>query len=113
VEIDRHKIWRIVRNNHQALEEHAPDGYNAVVEVTVAGRAEPVVLGEVHTSRDPLFPWILLAAEAEAEASPDAHLVFVTEPYIQRVEIKYKRSTGRTLGFAHRELAEPPDSAEG
>jgi hypothetical protein len=67
--MDRHKIWRIVRNNHAELSEGAPDGYRAVVDVLVVGRPGPIRLDVVQTTRDPDFPWVFLVPE-----SPDPDL---------------------------------------
>ncbi len=64
--MDRHRIWRIVRNNLESLQQFAPEAHAPVVDVYVVGRSEPVRLNQVHTSQDPEFPWTLLS-EGEVE----------------------------------------------
>lgn len=110
--MDRDKIWRVVRNNYQSLEQAAPEGLAPLIEVSVAGRAEPIRLAEVHTSRDPDDPWVLLIAVTKPvpTASPDECLVFVPEHYIERVELRFERAEGRNVGFAHRVLEDSSPS---
>ncbi len=85
METDAHKIWRIVRSNLESLKQAAPEGYAPVVDVFLVGRAEPVRLGEVHTTRDPGFAWTLLVTETTDVL--DEHLVFAPSQYVERVEI--------------------------
>ena len=106
--MDSHKIWRLVRNQLELLRESAPDGYAPVVDVYLSGRPEPMRLSHVETARDESFPWVFLAAEtrpAEAETSPDEHLVFVPEDHIERIEVRFERSEREggvfSLGYLH------------
>jgi hypothetical protein len=39
--MDRHAIWRIVRNNYAQLAENAPQGYAPVVEVFLSAAQNP------------------------------------------------------------------------
>jgi hypothetical protein len=94
--VDRHKIWRIVHNNHLELKETAPDGYRAVVDVYLLGRTEPVRLDAVQTTRDPDFPWVFLVPESDATTSEPR--ILVPEHHIQRIEVAL--------------IAEPPDETE-
>jgi hypothetical protein len=103
--VDRHKIWRIVRNNLDFLKSIAPDGYEPVVDVYVYGRPEPVRLNHVETSREEDFDWMLLTG-GEAPAAKDAHHVFVHEAGIDRIEITFAPSEDRAVGFSHRDLDE-------
>jgi hypothetical protein len=104
--MDRHKIWRIVRSNLESLKQVAPAGYTPVIDVYIAGRLEPVRLNEVHTSREPEFPWTLLSegeAGDEGALSKDDRTVFVPEGHIARIEISFVTSEDRPTGFAHRD----------
>lgn len=114
MDFDHHKIWRLVGNNYRGLEEGAPDGYEPVVEVFLVGRGDPVRLTQVHTTRDPDFPWTLLvSATGDNDAlSPEDYVVFAPEEYVQRIEIRLVRSEGRGIGFSHRELEEPTSNDE-
>ena len=49
--MDRHKLWRRVAYDYEQVKEIAPEGYEPVVEVFLVGRAEPVELGFVETTR--------------------------------------------------------------
>jgi hypothetical protein len=109
--IDRHRIWRAVNNNIAHLEQHAPDGYEVVIDVYLFNRIEPVRIGVVETTRDD-WPWTLLQTfaagkEPSGKYDADVRLVFVPENLVERVEISYQRSTGETLGFGHRITGEP------
>lgn len=55
--MDRHRPWRIVASNCKELEGKTPEGYKAVVEVSVAGRLDPVRVEYVQTSRQADDPW--------------------------------------------------------
>jgi hypothetical protein len=113
--MDRHKIWRIVRSNLESLKQVAPEGYAPVVDVYIVGRLEPVRLNEVHTSREPDFPWTLLSegeAGDDGALSKDDRSVFVPEGHIARIEISFVTSEGRPIGFAHREDLDSPSSDE-
>ena len=104
--MDRHKIWRIVRSNLESLKQVAPAGYVPVIDVYIAGRLEPVRLNEVHTSREPEFPWTLLSqgeAGDEGALTKDDRTVFVPEGHIARIEISFVTSEDRPTGFAHRD----------
>src|SRR4051794_15218175 len=109
--VDRHKLWRIVRNELEHQEDHAPDGHEAVVDVYLLGRVEPVRLGIVQTTRDE-WPWVLLQTFSSGERppgqyDPDTSIVYAPEAAIARVEIHYVRSQGRKIGFAHEETDTP------
>jgi hypothetical protein len=102
--MDRHKIWRIVRNNYESLREASPEGYAPVIEVFLAGRPNPVRLAQVETTREPEFPWALLITETETDGdkpSPDECLILVPDHYIERIELRFERSEGRGVGFSH------------
>jgi hypothetical protein len=75
------------------------------VEVFLAGRAKPIVLREVHTTREPAFPWaLLLSTDVDTQdAHPSDRLIFVQENRIERVEVGFRpRPKGAApIGFAH------------
>jgi hypothetical protein len=106
---DRHRIWRIVANNRQAMQDGAPEGYEAVVDVFFADRAEPVRLNEVQTSRDENFPWVLLMEGKGPDRARNDRVVFAPEQYVSRIEIHYERSGERQTGFSVEALDEPPE----
>ena len=109
--MDRHKIWRIVHNNLEGLRQDAPEGYEPVVEVFLVGRAEPVRLAQVQTTREEAFPWALLVADMGSDVVSDQRLVFVPHKrYIERIEIGFVRSEGRQVGFSYRELEDSAPS---
>ena len=113
MEVDSHKIWRLIGSNYRSLEQKAPESYEPAVEVFIAGRPDPIWLAVVYTLRDPAFPWILLAAATEGDGvtpSPDENLVFVPQGAIARVEIRFRPVKGQSIGFAHRALDEPTSS---
>jgi hypothetical protein len=112
--VDRHVQWRLVANNVRALREKAPDGYEVVVEVYLAGRAEPVILDHVETSRNADNPWTFLesaAPGAHEKPLPGDFWVFVHENHIERIEIRFARtdsSPAATFGFGqYDETIEP------
>jgi hypothetical protein len=77
--MDRHKVWRIVRNNHAELSEGAPDGYRAVVDVFVVGRPGPIRLDVIQTTRDPNFPWVSWYQKAPIRISRDLRGGFLSQ----------------------------------
>jgi hypothetical protein len=101
--MDRHKIWRIVANNLRALDNAAPNGYVAVVDVFIVGRSKPVRLSRVETDRDPDFPWVFIADEVGSPtAEPDDHFILVPEQYIERIELRFVRpEERRAIGFSY------------
>jgi hypothetical protein len=120
--MDRHKIWRTVEHNLRGLEQAAPEGWRAVVDVFLAGREKPVRLGRVETSKDPAFPWVFLAPELilrhadevkEGEAAPDDRGIFVQEQFIARVEVHFTKvertdeGVSKRIGFSYEAVDEP------
>jgi hypothetical protein len=101
--MDRHKIWRIVRNNLMDMERESPEGFTAVVDVFIVGRVEPVRLNRVETSTEPELPWVFMTQEVpSAKAEPGDSVILVPEQYIERIEIRFVRSDEtRTVGFTY------------
>jgi hypothetical protein len=108
------------------LETVAPEGFEPVVEVFLAGREAPIVPAYVETSRSPEVPWVYLQArvitdehadhgepdEQGERREPDEYWVYVHESLIARVEIRFVRKGEKTLGFGVREADEPGDTEE-
>jgi len=79
-----------VRTNVERLQDAAPAGYAAVVDVYIVGRRDPVRLSEVHTMRDASFPWTLLIADTQ---SVTAECLFFTQAQsIERIEVRLEES---------------------
>jgi hypothetical protein len=84
--IDRQKLWSTVVRNYEAFRKAAPDGYGAIVEVTLAGRAGPMVVHRVETFGDPELPWSLfsvLSKEDSAEPRAEDARVLVHDDHVQ------------------------------
>lgn len=96
------RVWRYVANNWRSFQENAPAGYEAIVEVFIAGRAEPLLLTRAQSRAD--LAWALLVSSPSGGNAPSADdsLVFVTEPRVERIEIRYRptTSTPRRVGFS-------------
>jgi hypothetical protein len=115
--MDREKIWRIVRNNCQALLDGAPDGYRAVVDVYLLGQTQPVRLGVVQTTRDPGFPWLLLVPESDPSLPVPIGRIFVPEQHIDRIEVTLVAEPEDgperpKLGFAYEVVDDPVSEDE-
>jgi hypothetical protein len=107
--MDRHKIWRIVKNNHEELKSAAPDGYRPVVDVYLLGRPEPVRLDVVQTLRDPDFPWVFLIPESDPDTLPGpVRRILVPEQHIERIEVTLVADPSERpkLGFSHEVIDE-------
>jgi hypothetical protein len=110
-QMDRHRLWRNVTQHHELLQAKAPEGHEAVVEVFVLGREEPIVPAYVETSRSPEYPWAVLQARSARDESantrePDEFWVHVHADLIQRVEIRFVRTGETPIGFSIGELNE-------
>jgi hypothetical protein len=112
MDVDRHKLWRIVANNVRTMNEDAPEGYEATVEVFLVDRPNPVPLAQVQTHRSPEFPWTLLIGTDRIEGEWPTHLVFAPEQYVERVEVRLVRSEGPSIGFRHRVLEDADTNPE-
>jgi hypothetical protein len=88
----------MVKTNRDAMQERAPRGQEAVVNVYLSGHAEPIIVEHVETRRDYDFPWVLFI-----ENEPEG-LHFVREDQIARIEIAYRSLSGKHpigFGFGH------------
>jgi|SRR5919109_58653 hypothetical protein len=105
----RHPLWLAVRRNYKDMEEHAPEGCAARVEVFLHGDPAPLVPAVVESHQD--HSWLLFHEYGEgerSEANPaiaDDRLVFAHESAVARVEVRYVPKAARRVGFA---LAEAP-----
>jgi hypothetical protein len=91
------RFWATVRRTLERMQETAPDGYTARVDVRLMGeRFTPAVA-------QPVPPWIIFETE---EDPPDRRVIAVRPEDIAHVEISYVRADGRRRpGFQVR----PPD----
>lgn len=118
--MDRGRLWRRVTSDREELQKLAPDGFEAVVEVFLVGREEPVVPVYVESSSSTEYPWVRMQARAAAgepgepgeRRGPEEYLVHVHESFVARVEIRFVRKGAKTLGFGAREVDEPDDAAD-
>jgi hypothetical protein len=107
-------LWRRVRHDYDRLLERAPEGYEPLVQVYLAGREAPIDLGFVTTRRGSDEPWVRFEAEPPKHAvAGDEQLpaeqfwVHVHESAILRVEIIYRRKLGMpSVGFHLNETAD-------
>jgi hypothetical protein len=114
--VDRHEIWRRVRYDQEQLSKNAPEGFEAVVDVYLAGREHPVELGWVETRRRIDDPWVRFQqynrAFEDAEErgrTPGERFVHVHESAIFRVEVSYAPTGKRPRGFHWKENADDAD----
>lgn len=87
--------------NREAMQARAPEGHEAIVEVRLIGRAEPVVLSKVETVRG--RPWVLLHSygpEQDPEKSdPQDVLLLTHDQHIGHVEVSYRKVGKAPVGF--------------
>lgn|SRR5215211_1490084 len=117
--MDQGRFWRMVSETRAHLETVAPEGFEPVVEIFLAGREEPIVPAFIETSRSPEVPWVYLQArvtcehgEPDERREPDEHWVYAHENLVARVEIRFVRKGAKTLGFEVREADEPGGTQE-
>ncbi len=96
-EMDRTVLWRRVADDAEQLKRFTPEGHQVVVEVFLAGRESPLMLGHVETRRGEAESWIRFQ-------TVDDVWVHADERHVQRVELRFSRSTESVVGFRHREL---------
>jgi hypothetical protein len=103
--VDRHEIWRRVKFDLDQMTKGAPEGYEAVVDVWLVGREQPVELGWVETRRAPDDPWVRFQQhnrafdDAEDGRHPGDLFVHVHESAILRIEISYEATGKRPRRF--------------
>jgi hypothetical protein len=105
----QHEIWRRVDHDYTEAKKRAPAGYEPVVEVLLAGHAEPLTLGFVETRRED--PWVRFEADVkrmqdvdDSVALPAAcYWVHVPEASILGIEVRFRTTGDRApVGFTHR-----------
>lgn len=97
--MDRHVLWRRVADDAEQLKRFAPEGHQVVVEVFVTGRDAPLALGYVETRKGGVESWLRFQ-------TVDDVWVHVDERHVHRVELRFSRSTERSVGFRYQELPE-------
>jgi hypothetical protein len=111
----RHNIWRRVEFDYRQARERKPDGYEPVVRVYVAGRAEPITLGFVETRKAPDEAWVRFEAagpgpvEDDAPIPPSVHWLHVPEGAILGVEISFVPTDAARTPVGFRLPAEEAD----
>jgi hypothetical protein len=107
--VDRRKLWSIVAQTRETFHQSAPEGYGAIVEVTLAGRSGPLVVHRAETPTNPDLPWtvfsIFSAKDSSTPQENDSRIV-VHDDHIQGIEIRFARTTVEPIGFTYGELAE-------
>jgi hypothetical protein len=107
--IDRQKLWSIVAQTRETFHESAPEGYGAIVEVTLAGRSGPLVVHRAETPTNPDLPWtvfsIYSAKDAAAPGENDSRIL-VHDDHIQGIEVRFARTTVEPIAFTFGELAD-------
>jgi hypothetical protein len=105
--IDRQKLWSIVAKTRETFHQSAPEGYGAIVEVTLAGRPGAVVVHRAETTTNPELPWtvfsIFSARDSTTPQENDSRIV-VHDDHIQGIEIRFARTTVEPIGFTYGEL---------
>lgn len=116
--MDRDTLWRRVAYDYHRLKEAAPAGLEPVVEVFITGRNEPVELGFVETRRGSDEQWIRFQGASgepydtdRASRRHDEHLLHVHESLVGRVELRYRRVSGATVGFSHSVASDEAESS--
>jgi hypothetical protein len=107
--VDRQQLWRIAAANRARWQNAAPERHEAVIEVTVAGKP-PFIVGRVETSRRPEDPWVFLYAFSTTDferQTPEDHMLITQEHNILAVEIRYRRTEAKPIGFTHGEITDP------
>lgn len=113
---DRHKVWRVVAANWEEWSGKAPEGWEAIVEVTLPS-GEKVVVDQVTTTREPEFPWVILRSLAEGTGDAphsSSSIAFVPDHHVQLVMIRFRIKDSEQkapVGFAFTEL--PRESSAG
>jgi hypothetical protein len=97
---DENDLWATVARNYKSMDEYAPEGYAARVEVYLHGSADPLPAVRVESRRDD--PWVLFHVYGSMDdaAHPGDRLIFAHRATVARVEVGYVRKTdGRVIGF--------------
>jgi hypothetical protein len=98
------EIWRHVLSNLDAMREHAPDGYEPVVHIHIAGRNAPL---EVASFEGPAgdLPWTFFVSARHDdsdpnEGHPDDVMLFANNAAINAIELSFKRLSRQPIGFS-------------
>jgi hypothetical protein len=96
------KVWRTVAHNRDEWQKRSPEGFEAIVRVTVAGVGSFVV-SEVQTSFRREDPLVMLYVASED--STDDRVVMTMPEHVLATEILYSNVNGNPIGFRHSESA--------
>jgi hypothetical protein len=117
--VSKQVLWRRVRQDYERMVERAPEGFEPLVQVYLAGREAPIDLGWVTTRKGSDEPWWRFESEppkgatAEDEKLPaEQFWVHVHESAILRVEIIFRRKLGTSVGFHLNDEATDLDSPD-
>src|SRR5207237_8443595 len=111
-EPDRHTLWRMVHENVEILAKTAPEGFEPHVQIYLAGREAPLLLGEVATTRNPDNPFTIFL-DAGPRVDGQRLIVVAHESHVMRVEIRFEKKRGEhEIGFTHRVTDDPTPSLE-
>ncbi len=108
---NKHSLWRRVRLDYDRMVERAPEGYEPLVQVFLAGREAPVDLGFVTTRKGSDEPWWRFESEApppgdDSTIPAECFWVHVHESAILCVEIIFRRKDGASVGFGYSETSD-------
>lgn len=113
--MDQHTLWREIAYDYEQLKARAPADYEPTVEVFLVGRQGPVEIGYVETSSDDDNPWIRLqgvergaSEQSDGSLGPKDYWVHVHERFVERVEIRFRRTDAGPISFAHKIAEVPP-----
>jgi hypothetical protein len=105
--IDRQKLWSTVVSNYETFQKAAPEGFGAIVEVTLAGRAGPMVVHRAEAFSNLDLPWTLLSVLSKEGSDVPLEAdtrVLVHDDHVQGIEVRYMRTHQPPIGFTYCEL---------
>lgn len=105
------KLWRKLEFDFEYARAHCPEGYTAVVELSISGRA-PIQPVFVETDRSGDSPWVRFQvsgpeadADDDAPLPPDSAWIYAHSATILGGEVRFEPATPRgPLGFTVRSV---------
>jgi hypothetical protein len=94
-------IWRHVLSNLEAMREHAPEGYEPVVRVHVAGRNEPLDVALFEGAAHLSWTFFVSARQDESDPSeghPDDVMLFANNGAINAIELRSRARASSVSG---------------
>ena len=107
--IDRQKLWSIVAKTRETFHQSAPEGYGAIVEVTLSGRSGALVVHRAETPTNPDLPWTVFSIFSERDSAAPKESdsrILVHDDHIQGIEVRFARTTVEPIAFTYGELSE-------